>query len=404
MMAWAKMKVAAGVVALTILAGGGSFVAVAQLAGPSTSPFPTSPTAHASVRPAATRGATARTMSVEDRGTPIKDLAALEQAIADSEQRLGNLRVRFSTVRQQWDGPSGTWQYNGQSEGTAWYTGMPHSKYRIQMGRDVRRWIDGTAAFLESRYTVAYDGSTYVELNLASGPRGAVVGAPRGRITAEAGPRVANLHEYDTGWGFSLYGLYEWANHQPGRPPADARVSRLARQRPGASITITQSPSVEEGHRIIHLVTTSPRRWADELVLDADRQYALVRSELRDADGIVRRRLTVSAFAEPSPGIYFPAQAEFEEHMRSGAAAGEPDWRVLYKAHEVAANDPAFTDKTLEVKWPPGTEIQNDVLGVQLRTIDRDPITGAPLEGEAAEAWQEGRPYSPTQPAEPDRP
>jgi hypothetical protein len=281
------------------------------------------------------------------------DLAALKQSVNDSERALQNIRIVSSIVRERWDSATHAWKYNGEAKTSAWYVGLPKSKAKVQVDKDVLPWIEGTAPFTEQSFTLAFDGKTGARLDVASGPLKSPRQMLEGKVTGDRPEYLQELNDHVTGWGYSLFGALDFAG---------SRISNL--------IPVQQTKAVSVSHEqvngvpCISIVAGVPSGSVDQYDLDPARGYALLKHERRTKDGVVAQRLTVSSFIKAASGVYFPKDAIDENLFAPGGKPGQPYARVRYTASEAVANDPAFSDEVFTIKWPPGTDVDDRIRGV----------------------------------------
>jgi len=190
------------------------------------------------------------------------NLSALIEQIKGSEQKLLNLKVSGASQSEKWDPGTGQWAYNGESEFTAWYTGMPGSKAKVVFHKRVLPWTDGAQPFSSSRIEYAYNGRVGQMLrHEANGQK-----LLRGAIEAER-PKSITLDGAATGWSLSLYGAVESERRRLSDLLSQWQDVGVAAER----LTLNGSPCVR-----IALTQENVRRcW----YLDPERQFAFLRFE-----------------------------------------------------------------------------------------------------------------------------
>jgi hypothetical protein len=267
-------------------------------------------------------------------------LQTLKHGIEDNEQKLLNVRVDGASRIDSLDQTSQKWELKAEDSVTAWYEGAPRGKRRIEHHKLVRRWINGTAPFLEESFTTIYDGRITQTLWTSSGALDNPSHRLRGQI--EAGMPVAFMYESATGWEYSLYGAYEESGHLSNLFHLPS-TQLLARETSFGGVACVQlQVTMPNGVPVI------------TYYCDPARAYALLGCERARGDGVVVLKWQVDAFVEAVPGVYYPTAATKELTLGNGRRE-----RTTYQASAVVANDPNFSDDLFTMKWPPKTKVRD---------------------------------------------
>jgi len=293
------------------------------------------------------------------------DPALLKNVVANAEHALKNLRVSFNVKGQLWNEKSGKLQRGTEARGTAWYDGIPGGKAKIQFDDLIQPWINGKSDFFESQSALAFDGKFGLQYDKAGGSLGSLHDVFSGRITAGRPILLPNYSSFMTGWGYSLYGIFDFSEKHE-------RLSDYIGPAGLSDYPVEYVKSVCEQTPCIEITLYYHTGSGEIFDLDPARSYALLRHEHFFKSGLTSQRWLVKSFIEAAPGIFFPKEAEWESDNVSNPKAIVPRSRVTYTASEVIANDPAFPADAFEIKWPSHTRIQDDVAGMSYVTGQSD--------------------------------
>ena len=117
----------------------------------------------------------------------LKDIAS---QMKRSEDRLLNLRLESEVQLQRRDPNSGA-GWKDAPEGlkcTAWYNGLPGSKVRLDVHKEVTQWVNGASSFAERKYTAAFDGQYGRAIHLGDGSLGQMSNPLKGELTPVSPP------------------------------------------------------------------------------------------------------------------------------------------------------------------------------------------------------------------------
>ena len=278
----------------------------------------------------------------------------LLNGIKNSEKKLLNLRVEGKCLFLDWDAGKQDWQYGGESHVTAWYTGVPGSKLRFDIHKQIRKWINGPAPFSNSSGTIAYNGRVGQYLLLEEGTPVKPVKTLFGQITA--GREDLGIDYEASGWTRSLYGCEEEENKM--------RFSEFLEKvqevgKPQKSVQYSVNPVRFSNTDCIELVVqvTPPKGNPQKEIwyFDPSRGYAILFHE----DTATSAQETVEKLAEPAPGVFYPVKAT----RLIKDTSGQPAYKWVYEASSVVANDPNFSDDIFTIEWPEGTVVEDKISG-----------------------------------------
>jgi hypothetical protein len=291
------------------------------------------------------------------------DLEALIDAIQHSERKLINLSVSGKSVTERYDSSSREWVYDGESEFTAWYTGMPGSKAKVEYHKRVLPWTGGSKPFSEKSEIYAYTGKVGQTLILSANGQSFL----RGIIRPDR-PKTLSFDAAATGWNTSLYGAIDSEKRS---------LSALLRQwqKTGVSAeyaTIDQTQCI----RVSLTQGKLTRSW----YLDPSREYALRRVEVSLYD-VLYRRVSVQQITAVAAGVFYPSRVLIE---RFDLAAGRDDagdptatGRTRWELTDATANADNWSDDVFQIEWPAGCVINDRISGTVIhvsappRDLDR---------------------------------
>jgi hypothetical protein len=301
--------------------------------------------------------------SAEDRTISLDRLIG---EIRRSEQKLSHIRVSGKSLGEKWDATTQIWTYNGESQATAWYTGMPGSKAKIAFDKLVLPCIDGPKPFAEERVTFAYTGKVGQILTESMDGRPLL----RGAIQAER-PGIIAPEGPATGWSLSLYGTTD---------DVGMRLSDLLQQWQDHSVTAEYATI--RGTRCVRVALTrgdETRSW----YLDPAKAYALLQSETVVGKQLFLRA-SIQELAEAAPGVYYPAKAVREYFpLDKDRETVHPSERTRWELWAAAANASDWSDDVFEIHWSNGTVIEDRInhTGYRVGTTPRIRATQAAQQG-----------------------
>ncbi len=281
----------------------------------------------------------------------------LLNGIKKSEKKLLNLRVDGKCLFLEWAAGKQDWQYNGESDVTAWYIGVPGSKVRVDIHKKIFPWVNGAAGFSQRSGTTAYNGRVGQHLTIEGGPADKQpFKLLEGQITADR-PTVV---EFASGWEFSLYGCQDQMKVRM----SDYLEKSLELVKKQYVVQSSVNPVRFNDTDCIELVVqvTSPRGGSQKETwcFDPSRGYAILGyAILFNEETTARQQVTVEKLAEPVPGVYYPVKAT----SLTKDASGQPKSKTIYETSAVVANDPNFSDDTFTIKWPAGTVVNDKISG-----------------------------------------
>jgi hypothetical protein len=298
-------------------------------------------------------------------------ISELAQTISAAEGRLKNLSVTASYAGEIAQKFGDHWDDEGSGMLTAWFSGAPGGKLRINYDRQRALWVGGPVPFTDEQFDDAFNGRERRLLWFRSGSSRNPDFHLRGRLEAV---RQLGFNSFATGWGASIYGVLDGDN------PETLSNAILTASRIGTA----QLAIASEAYGGINCVTLSILRHGNvttKWYFDPDSQYALKRQENFSANGKLTCDLVVEQLANPSPGIFYPMKS-----TRNDFQDGRPWRRYQYKAGTVVANDPKFSDDIFTIKWPPHTSVYDTLADVVFTVGTDESATTQLLQDQAADA------------------
>jgi hypothetical protein len=291
-------------------------------------------------------------------------LEELASEIAGSESKLLNLKVESQATVQKRGSQPGQWEDTPVCVVcTAWYNGLPGSKVRVDVVKEVLEWEDGPAPLGESSYSVAFDGQYGRTARHNVGPVGETAQVGRGEISADRPAKLkTQLLRAATGAGLSTFFF---------RDNERAKLSDLFKEAASQNTAVQITSETLLGFSCIKVTGGDPAAGHQSYWFDPSRGFALVGYELinKRTDGTlwVVGRIRVSELREAAPGIWYPTEGYYECDS-SPESGDEADRRYHYRASIAVANDPAFDESVFSPMFPAGYTIDDRVQGLRYRS------------------------------------
>jgi len=300
-------------------------------------------------------------LSVEDIKVLIPQIEAAERI------HFSNLKIDSETwveTKSDLSDPCQPWQRTPiYVSSTAWFDGNPKGKARVDVHKQIAKWIDGPASYGESSYSVSFDGQYGRVVDRTRGHSGKTFFLKEGKLLPDA-PVGLRTNDAYTGAKFSLYFFFN----------NDLGVSSFSQfLRKATSPDVVKLNAFEftleefQGVECIKIDSTFDRHIARITYwLDPARGFALLGHDnisIRE-DGGERfsKRMRVTELKKVSDDIWWPMEAYVESDRRE---PGEPytRTRTVYHASNVVANDPNFDEKIFTIPFPDGYLIDDQVTG-----------------------------------------
>ncbi len=252
---------------------------------------------------------------------------------------------------------------------TAWFGGGSEGKGRVDVHKEVLRWRDGAAPYVESSYSVGFDGKHGRVVHYTIGHSGKTFHIKEGGLLPDAPEQLMDGYLGScTGARFSLQFFFSDEDKKIGRTFSQffrAATSAAALEAKAFEVTHEEFQEVEcikfgsgEKERRPHM-----NYW-----FDPARGFALLGydniSIREDGSKRIITSLRVAKLKEVAPNIWWPTQVT---SVMTPFEPNEPYQRYVYRASNVVANDPNFDKSIFTVPFPDGYLIDDKVIGKKYR-------------------------------------
>ena len=303
-----------------------------------------------------------------------EDVNALIPQIEAAENGLRNIKIKSEAWVEEKSStsslsdPCEPWKRTAISAlTTAWFDGSPKSKARIDVHKQVLKWVDGAAPYSEESFSLAFDGQHGRVIDHTFGHSGKTHLSKRGELLPDAPPRLRST-DVHTGAKFSLYFFFNEEGH------TFSQYFRLAIS-PAALKAKAFEVALEEYQGVECIrIGSGEQKWGHiSWWLDPACGFALLGhdniSMREDGAERVSTRIRVTKLKEVDPNTWWPMEAYVESDRHK---PGEPYKRTVYRASDVVANDPNFDESIFTVPFPDGYLIDDKVAGRKYR-VGEDP-------------------------------
>lgn len=306
----------------------------------------------------------------------VEELKAVAQSMRAVEDALVNVRIDSNSWVEQGPSSSGPWERTPVCVSTTAFFGKISSdRARIDVHKDVARWENGAAPYLEESYTVSFDGVQGRRKEISSSYSGKSFDRHSGRILPEAPWQLTGFGRV-TGIDASLFFHYRnmpepfpkrFSASFEGAADPNSFLSALAAADPKyLNIKPLKHKVVFEELGGIQCIkaTCMGGSLLQQWWFDPNRGFALLRfDDLReDQDGNERvlSSINVTKLEEVAEDIWWPMEAYFVQCPRE---TDKPWKRIVYRASSVSANEPNFDDSVFTVPLPKGYTVDDKVTG-----------------------------------------
>jgi hypothetical protein len=290
------------------------------------------------------------------------------------EDALLNVRIDSNCWVEQGPSSSGPWERTPVCfSTTAFFGNISSNRARIDFHKDVARWENGAAPYLEKNYSVSFDGAQGRRKEISSSYGGNTFDRNSGDILPEAPAQLTGCGRI-TGIEASLFFYYR---NMPAPFPkrfsasfeaaadTNSYMSALAATNPKYLNVKPRKVNVviEELGGIQCIKATSMggsliQRWW----LDPNRGFALLRfDELRkDKDGNwqINSSINVTKLKEVAKDIWWPMEAYFVDPPSKNGNT----WKhIVYQASNIVVNDPNFDNSVFALNFPKGYKVDDKV-------------------------------------------
>lgn len=280
-----------------------------------------------------------------------------------AEKQLLNLRIESEAWVETRNSLSDNWQRTPvYCSVTAWLKPDIERKARVDVHKEVLKWVDGAAPYAEESYAVSYDGHVGKTLFYKTGPINKTIPIKEASITSTAPERLL-LKSMDscTGAQFTLNFFFSKGEHFNSfsevfctviSPDAlKANVFEVTREKFQESNSIKLNWGNQDFGNISY--------W-----LDPSRGFAFLGydnvARLKDGRDRVVSRMRVQQVKEVAKNVWWPIEATIESDPRD---PNSPYQRTVYKALNVVANDPNFDNNIFTLNFPKGYRVDDKITG-----------------------------------------
>jgi len=314
---------------------------------------------------------TASELSVEELKTVAQSMRAVEDALL-------NVRIDSNSWVEQGHSSSGPWERTPVCfSTTAFFEKISSPRARVDVHKDVARWENGAAPYLEQSYSASFDGVQGRRKEISSSYGGKTFDRDRGFILPEAPWQLTGFGRV-TGIDASLFFHYR---DMPEPFPKRFSVSFEGAADPNyfLSVLAAADPKYLNRKPLKHKVVIEELRgiqcikaacmgdsFRNEWWFDPGRGFALLRhDDLRvDQHGNerIKSSINVTKLEQVAENIWWPMEVYF---VRCPRENGKPWKRIVYRASNVVANDPNFDESVFTVPFPNGYLIDDKVAGIK---------------------------------------
>jgi hypothetical protein len=289
------------------------------------------------------------------------ELDKIHNAIKSAEERVLNIRVDSECWREKWDPNNGKWTKDSKEyiSCTSWFDGVPKSKTRVDVHKEILKWVDGAAPYAEDVYSLGFDGQSGRKVHHRSGPINETFEMREAYITPESSKVLYSpWFNVATGARFSLF-LH---NNSSGVWMSDYfEVPDTGVVNPRFELKHEKFEGVE---CVKYGTGFHPGVGEQAYWFDPTRGYALIGTKhvniRNDGTEWLIELIKVRELREVSKGIWWPTKATAEgEDPRTGEL-----FRSVYQASNVVINDPAFDEEVFTVPIPSGYYVEDQTSNV----------------------------------------
>ena len=277
----------------------------------------------------------------------VQELKYLASLIEAAEKKPRNIKIESESwmeTKSDFSDPCHPWQRTPiYCSLTAWVDGGPEGKERVDVHKEVNKWINGPAPYGEESYSMSFDGQN-----------GRYIQAQKGEIVPGRPNRLGN-GGYDSGIHWSL-------------PFFDGEIYRFSKIFELASDPNSEAASeleftVEEFEGA-ECIKIRSRLYDVTYWLDPSHGFALRgrKSIARYQDGHEElvELVKVTKLKEVATGIWWPTEII---SISRPYATGEPWRRFVYRTSSIIVNNPNFDNNIFTPAFPKGYKVDDKVTG-----------------------------------------
>jgi hypothetical protein len=305
----------------------------------------------------------------------VEELKVVAQSMRAVEDSLLNVRIDSNAWVEEGPSSTGPWERTPVCfSTTAFFGKISDPRTRIDVHKQVFRWEDGAAPYIEKSYSVSFDGVQGRRKEISSSYSGKTFDRHSGRILPEEPIQLRGSNEI-TGVHASLFFHYR---DMPEPLPKRFSATFEAAADPNSflSALAAADPKYSDIKPLSHKVVLEELRGircikmgiGDSFLsgwwFDPNRGFALLRFDdvREDQDGNERLRssIEVTKLEEVAENIWWPMEVYF---VRCPHETDKPCKRMVFHAANVVANDPNFDETIFTVPFPDGYLVDDQVAG-----------------------------------------
>jgi len=295
----------------------------------------------------------------------VEEINALVPVVEAAEERpFLNLKVEsewWVETKGDLSDPCEPWQRTPiYTSCTAWFGGGPEGKGRIDVHKEVLRWREGAAPYIEKSYSVSFDGQYGRVAYHTTRHSDRTHHSKEGKLLPNAPEQLRdNYLGSCTGAYFTFCFFFNADEYRTFSKLFRASTTPAALEAKAFEVALEEI----QGTQCIKF-GSGEQLWGHETWwLDPSRGLALLGYEhVSTRNGIERLilRIEVNKLKEVAPGVWWPMQVT---SVRAPFEPNGPYKRFVYRASNVVANDPNFDESIFTVPFPEGYLIDDKVAG-----------------------------------------
>lgn len=304
----------------------------------------------------------------------VEEINALIPVVEAAEQiPFLNLKVdseRWVETKVDLSDPCESWQRTPiYVSCTAWFGGGPEGKARIDVHKEVLRWQEGAAPYLEKSYSVGFDGQYARVVRYSTTHSGRTHRTKEGKLLPDAPELLRdNYLGSCTGAYFTFCSFFNADEYRTFSKLFRASTTPAALEAKAFECALEEFQGVQ-----CIKFGSGEQLWGYETWwFDPSRGFALLgyeRVSTRNGRERLMLRIKVNKLKEVAPSIWWPTQVASE---KGPSEPGKPWRRFIYRASNVVANDPNFDENVFTVPFPDGYSIDDQVAGRKYK-VGEDP-------------------------------
>jgi hypothetical protein len=314
------------------------------------------------------------TIDQSGKSQSIKSFTASKEVISNinaAEKKLKNIKIDseiWIERKKDLDDPCELWERTPiYVSSTSWFNGLPGSKARVDVHKEVLEWQEGLAPYVERSYTISFDGQYGQEINHSMKYDETTILDKTGRyMSGIPNKLIAGWVDVFTGNVFSL----NYSINQRGY--AFSQIMQKSSEDPNFKRDNDFEFVTEEKNSISYLRINSGKpkigKTFHTYLLDLSHNFALIESKRIAVNDDGSNRLISSVettkLEKYNDDIWWPKEGYF---IRPSGNKEKPYERVVYRASTIIINDPNFDNNIYSVHFPKGYRINDEVNHINYR-------------------------------------